>query len=309
MKKSAKWMLGLVAAFAMVACSAQNDCKFNVKEYAEGKTERLDEVVDLTDAQEKEVYALYLEQGKQIQKSIKQMKKEGFDHKRPEGAKKADCPKGKPECDKANCDKKADCPKGACDKANCEKKAACDKKAECTKCDKAACDKKSECKKAECPKAECKKAACEKKADCKKAECGKANCEKKAACDKANCDKKAACKKANCDKKAACDKVNCDKKANCEKKSDCKKAACDKKAECDKCPKGHKPQVEKPAHPRHPRHMVNPAERKAFFEKLSAILTPEQQQILKTKMMERKERRGVPQQAPQCCPTQNTDNK
>ncbi|MBQ8335055.1 MAG: hypothetical protein IJY45_02585, partial [Tidjanibacter sp.] len=73
--------------------------------------------------------------------------------------------------------------------------------------------------------------------------------------------------------------------------------------------KGHKPQVEKPAHPRHPRHMVNPAERKAFFEKLSAILTPEQQQILKTKMMERKERRGVPQQAPQCCPTQNTDNK
>ena len=49
MKKSAKWMLGLVAAFAMVACSAQNDCKFNVKEYAEGKTERLDEVVELTD--------------------------------------------------------------------------------------------------------------------------------------------------------------------------------------------------------------------------------------------------------------------
>lgn len=292
MKKSAKWMLGLMAAFAMVACSAQNDCKFNVKEYAEGKTERLDEVVDLTDAQEKEVYALYLEQGKQIQKAIKQMKKEGFDHKRPEGAKKADCPKG------------------ACDKANCEKKAACDKKVDC--------------KKADCPKAECKKADC-KKADCKKAECGKANCEKKAACDKkcdkangeckkgacdkANCDKKAECKKANCDKKAACDKVNCDKKANCEKKSDCKKAACDKKAECDKCPKGHKPQVEKPAHPRHPRHMVNPAERKAFFEKLSAILTPEQQQILKTKMMERKERRGVPQQAPQCCPTQNTDNK
>ena len=254
MKKSAKWMLGLVAAFAMVACSAQNDCKFNVKEYAEGKTERLDEIVDLTDAQEKEVYALYLEQGKQIQKAIKQMKKEGFDHKRPEGAKKAECPKGKPECDK-----KADCPKGACDKANCEKKANC-----------ANCDKKAECKKANCDKA-----ACEKKADCKKAEC----------------------------KKTACDK------ANCEKKSDCKKAACDKKAECDKCPKGHKPQVEKPAHPRHPRHMVNPAERKAFFEKLSAILTSEQQQILKTKMMERKERRGVPQQAPQCCPTQNTDNK
>ena len=102
MKKSAKWMLGLMAAFAMVACSAQNDCKFNVKEYAEGKTERLDEIVDLTDAQEKEVYALYLEQGKQIQKAIKQMKKEGFDHKRPEAAKKADCPKGKPECDSAS---------------------------------------------------------------------------------------------------------------------------------------------------------------------------------------------------------------
>lgn len=302
MKKSAKWMLGLMAAFAMVACSAQNDCKFNVKEYAEGKTERLDEVVDLTDAQEKEVYALYLEQGKQIQKAIKQMKKEGFDHKRPEAAKKADCPKGKPECDKAACDKKADCPKGACDKkAECKKaecpKAEC-KKAECTKaeCGKAACDKKVDCKKAECPKAECKKAACEKKAECKKGECPKADC-KKAECGKANCDKKAECKKAACDK------------ANCEKKSDCKKAACDKKVECDKCPKGHKPQVEKPAHPRHPRHMVNPAERKAFFEKLSAILTPEQQQILKTKMMERKERRGVPQQAPQCCPTQNTDNK
>lgn len=275
MKKSAKWMLGLVAAFAMVACSAQNDCKFNVKEYAEGKTERLDEVVELTDAQEKEVYALYLEQGKQIQKAIKQMKKEGFDHKRPEGAKKAECPKGKPECDK-----KADCPKAACDK-----KAEC-QKAECQKgtCDKANCTKK----------AECQNANCEKKADC-------ANCDKKAECKKANCDKAACEKKADC-KKAECKKAECGK-ANCEKKADCKKA------ECDKCPKGHKPQVEKPAHPRHPRHMVNPAERKAFFEKLSAILTPEQQQILKTKMMERKERRGVPQQAPQCCPTQNTDNK
>lgn len=276
MKKSAKWMLGLVAAFAMVACSAQNDCKFNVKEYAEGKTERLDEVVELTDAQEKEVYALYLEQGKQIQKAIKQMKKEGFDHKRPEAAKKAECPKGKPECDK-----KADCPKAACDK------------------------------KAECPKAECQKGACDKANCTKKAECQKANCEKKADC--ANCDKKAECKKANCDKaacekKADCKKAEC-KKAECGKANCDKKAACDKKVECDKCPKGHKPQVEKPAHPRHPRHIVNPAERKAFFEKLSAILTPEQQQILKTKMMERKERRGVPQQAPQCCPTQNTDNK
>lgn len=276
MKKSAKWMLGLVAAFAMVACSAQNDCKFNVKEYAEGKTERLDEVVELTDAQEKEVYALYLEQGKQIQKAIKQMKKEGFDHKRPEGAKKADCPKGKPECDK-----KADCPKGAC-------------------------DKKADCPKAECPKAECQKGACDKANCTKKAECQKANCEKKADC--ANCDKKAECKKANCDK-AACEKKADCKKAECGKANCDKKAACDKKVVCDKCPKGHKPQVEKPAHPRHPRHIVNPAERKAFFEKLSAILTPEQQQILKTKMMERKERRGVPQQAPQCCPTQNTDNK
>lgn len=271
MKKSAKWMLGLMAAFAMVACSAQNDCKFNVKEYAEGKTERLDEVVELTDAQEKEVYALYLEQGKQIQKAIKQMKKEGFDHKRPEAAKKAECPKGKPECDK-----KTDCPKAACDK------------------------------KAECPKAECQKGACEKANCTKKAECQKVNCEKKADC--ANCDKKAECKKANCDK-AACEKKADCKKAECAKANCDKKAACDKKVECDKCPKGHKPQVEKPAHPRHPRHIVNPAERKAFFEKLSAILTPEQQQILKTKMMERKERRGVPQQAPQCCPTQNTDNK
>ena len=40
--------------------------------------------------------------------------------------------------------------------------------------------------------------------------------------------------------------------------------------------------------------------------------TPEQQQTLKTKMMERRARRGVPSQAPQCapscssCPSQQT---
>ena len=171
--------LVVVAAVWMSSCCAQNEPKFNAKEYAKFKTEKLDKLVELTDAQEMEVYALYLEQGKQIQKGIKEMKKDA-------------CGQKKPACDKAKCDK------------------------------------------------------------------------------------------------PACDKAKCDKKANC-----------DKKAKCDKAAK-----------PRRPR--VNPAERKAFFEKMNTILTPEQQQTLKTKMMERRARRGVPSQAPQCapscssCPSQQT---
>ena len=245
--------LVVVAAVWMSSCSAQNEPKFNAKEYAKFKTEKLDKLVELTDAQEMEVYALYLEQGKQIKKGIKEMKKDAC------GQKKAACDKGK--CDKPACDKPA------CDKAKCDKP-ACDKKANCTKeCKKAEC-KKDCAKKAECTK-ECKKdckVVCEKKAECKK------ECTKKAECQK-DCAKKAECKK------AACDKAKCDKKANC-----------DKKAKCDKAAK-----------PRRPR--VNPAERKAFFEKMNTILTPEQQQTLKTKMMERRARRGVPSQAPQCAPS------
>ena len=168
MKAIQKVLIAAAAVLAMTACSAQDKPKFNEKEYAERKTERIDAIVDLTDAQEKEVYAVYLQQGQEIKKHIKAMKKEACDMKRPDG-KKADCKKA--ECDQANCDKKADCKK---DCATCDKKADC-KKADCTKdckkgeCDKANCTKKAECKKAECKKAECKKAECA-KAACPKAE-------------------------------------------------------------------------------------------------------------------------------------------
>ncbi len=261
-------MLALVvAAVCMTSCCAQNEPKFDAKEYAKFKTEKLDKLVELTDAQEKDVYALYLEQGKQIKKGIKEMKKEG-------------CGQKKPACTKPACDKKAECTKGECGKPACDKKAECKKK----------CAKKAECGKAECKKECTKKAECAK--ECKKGACEKVNCEKKAECTK-EC-KKAECNKANCDKKAECTKAECSKPA-CDKKAECKKD-CAKKAEC------HKAKCDKPAKPRHPR-MVNPAEHKAFFEKMNAILTPEQVETLKTKMMERRARRGVPSQAPQCAPS------
>lgn len=168
------------ATMSMNACCECDKPKFNAKEYAERKTERLDKIVDLTDAQEKEVYAVYLAQGKEIQKNIKTLKKECGDVKCPD-AKKAECKKA--ECKKAECDKpcakKAECKKAECDKP-CAKKAEC-KKAECNK----PCAKKAECKKAECDK------PCAKKAECKKAECDKAKCDKP-------CAKKAECKKAEC---------------------------------------------------------------------------------------------------------------
>ena len=161
MRTILKLAIVAVAAMSLNACCECGKPKFNAKEYAERRTEKLDEIVDLTDAQEKEVYAVYLAQGKEIQKSLKNIKKEC-----PEGkiadCKKAECDKAKCEkpcdkkCDKAACDKKAECKKAECDKAKCEK--PCDKK-----CDKAACDKKAECKKADCKKAECKKAECGKK--------------------------------------------------------------------------------------------------------------------------------------------------
>ncbi|MBQ5669466.1 MAG: hypothetical protein IIV29_02115 [Tidjanibacter sp.] len=216
--------LALVAATVLLAsCSCgQKECKFNAKKYAECKTEKLDQIVDLDDAQEKAVYAVYLKEGKAIASKIKECKK-------------AECTKPcEKKCDKPACDKKAECNK------------ACDKKAECTKpcdkkCDKPACDKK------------CDKPACDKKVGCKKQACKatceeigailtpaqkealKANCKpcKKAECEKP-CAKKEECAKP-CEKK--CDKPACDKKAECnkpcEKKAECTKP-CNKKAECNK---------------------------------------------------------------------------
>ena len=124
-------ILAIAAAGVMMMSCAQNECKFNAKEYAERKTEKLDEIVSLDDAQEKAVYAVYLKQGKQIQKEIKSCKKHEGEVKCPD---KQHGPK---------CDKKAECNKP------CDKKAECTKKAECNK----PCDKKAECaKKAECNK-------------------------------------------------------------------------------------------------------------------------------------------------------------
>ena len=209
MKTIQKLTIAAVAIVSMNSCCAQNDKpKFDAKEYAKHKTERIDNIVELSDAQEKEVYALYLAQGKEIKKNIKAAKKECGEMKRP------DCKKAE-GCDKAKCDKP--CPKKAegCDKAKCDK--PCPKKAEC--CDKAKCDKP-------CPK---------------KAEC----------CDKAKCDQPCP-KKAEC-----CDKAKCDK-------------PCPKKGECAK---PHKPMR------RH--HFVSPESKKATFEKLNTILTPEQSAKLK----------------------------
>ena len=138
-------ILAIAAAGVMMMSCAQNECKFNAKEYAERKTEKLDEIVSLDDAQEKAVYAVYLKQGKQIQKEIKSCKKHEGEVKCPDKQHGPKCDK-KAECNKP-CDKKAECTKKAeCNKP-CDKKAECAKKAECNK----PCDKKAECaKKAEC---------------------------------------------------------------------------------------------------------------------------------------------------------------
>ena len=71
--------LALVAATVLLAsCSCgQKECKFNAKKYAECKTEKLDKIVDLDDAQEKAVYAVYLKEGKAIANKIKECKKAG----------------------------------------------------------------------------------------------------------------------------------------------------------------------------------------------------------------------------------------
>lgn len=176
---------------ALVSCQ-NNDCKFNAKEYAERKTDKIDQIVELDDAQEKAVYAIYLEEGKQIKENIKAWEKQKGEMKHP------DCKGPKAECDKKACDKKAEC-------------------------------KKAECDKVECKKAECTKAACDKKADCKKAECGQ------------------------------------------------------------------------PTPPRHHRHMISPKVRKETFQKIDALLTPEQQAKLKEHFAQRK---ACAPKAEQCCPTQ-----
>lgn len=155
MKTIQKLTLAVVAIAAMTACTQNDKTKFDAKEYAERKTERLDKIVDLSDAQEKEVYALYLAQGKEIKENIKTLKKECGEMK-------------KPDCKKAEGCKKAECNK-PCDKAKCEK--PCAKKAECKK----ACDKKAECDKPCAKKAECNK-PCDKKAECDKPCAKKAEC-------------------------------------------------------------------------------------------------------------------------------------
>lgn len=232
MKTIQKLTLAVVAIAAMTACTQNDKPKFDAKEYAERKTERLDKIVDLSDAQEKEVYALYLAQGKEIKENIKTLKKECGEMKKP------DCKKAE-GCKKAECDK-------PCDKAKCEK--PCAKKAECNK----PCAKKAECTK-----------ACDKKAECAKA------------CDKAKCEK-------------PCDKAKCEKP--CAKKAECTKA-CDKKAECKQ---GHK------HHKKHFRHhsLVSPERKKATFEQLGTILTPEQS----AKLREHHARRHMCNQNKQCVP-------
>ena len=202
MKAIKKLLVVAVAGATLTACCGQCDKpKFDAKEYAKHKTERIDKIVELTDAQQSEVYALYLEQGKEVKKNIKAFKKECANMKQP------DCKKA--ECKKAECNK-------PCDKAKCDK----------AKCDKAKCE------------------ACPKKAECKKAECNKP------------CDKKAECNK-------PCDKAKCDK-AKCGK-------PCPPKPECGKpmMPRPHRPAL------------VTPESKKATFEKLGTILTPEQNAKLK----------------------------
>lgn len=232
MKTIQKLTLAVVAIAAMTACTQNDKPKFDAKEYAERKTERLDKIVDLSDAQEKEVYALYLAQGKEIKENIKTLKKECGEMKKPDCKKAEGCKKA--ECNKP-CAKKSECKK-ACDKAKCEKP-----------CDKAKCDK-----------------PCAKKAECNKP------------CNKPKCDKP-------CAKKAECAKA-CDKKAECNK-------PCVKKAECKQ---GHK------HHKKHFRHhsLVSPERKKATFEQLGTILTPEQS----AKLREHHAKRHMCNQNKQCVP-------
>ena len=270
MKAIKKLLVVAVAGATLTACCGQCDKpKFDAKEYAKHKTERIDKIVELTDAQQSEVYALYLEQGKEMKKNIKAFTKECANMKQPD-CKKAEC--GKP------CPPKPECKKGECNKAKCE---ACPKKAECKKgeCNKPCapkCDKPCP-KKAECDKAKCK--PCPKKAECDKAKCDKP-CAKKAECKKGECNKPCApkCDKP-CPKKAECDKAKCEA---CPKKAECKKGECDKPCapKCDKpCPP--KPECGKPMPRPHRPELVSPESKRATFEKLGTTLTPEQNAKLK----------------------------
>ncbi len=133
MKKLLTLAAMAAAMMALTSCGGEQkkteECKFNAEKYAEEHTARLNEIVTLTEEQSKEVKAIFLEEAKEVEANIKDMKGE---------CKKAECKKA--ECDKAEC-KKAECDKAECKKAECDK-------AEC---------KKAECDKAECDKAECKK--------------------------------------------------------------------------------------------------------------------------------------------------------
>ena len=120
MKKLLTLAAMAAAMMTLFSCGGEQkkteECKFNAEQYAEEHTARLNEIVTLTEEQNKEVKAIFLEEAKEVEANIKEMKGE--------------CKKA--ECDKANCDKKAECKKAECDKANCDKKAEC-KKAECKK--------------------------------------------------------------------------------------------------------------------------------------------------------------------------------
>ena len=126
MKAIKKLLVVAVAGATLTACCGQCDKpKFDAKEYAKHKTERIDKIVELTDAQQSEVYALYLEQGKEMKKNIKAFTKECANMKQPD-CKKAECGKPcppKPECKKAECNKPC-APK--CDKP-CPPKPECGK--------------------------------------------------------------------------------------------------------------------------------------------------------------------------------------
>ncbi len=106
MKMMKTLALAVAAVAAFTSCAEKNECKFNEKEYAERKTAHIDEIVDLTEEQEKEIYTIFEAQGLEIKENIKNMK---CGECKPEECKKA-------ECDKANCDK-AECKKAECDKA------------------------------------------------------------------------------------------------------------------------------------------------------------------------------------------------
>lgn len=182
MKNLLKFSVIALAALTMASCCNRNECKFSAKEYAKRETAKLNDIVKLDASQEKAVYSLYLEQGKNIQKAIKEGRKHDGDMKRPDRA-----PQGSecgPKMNCASCDQAADCVKEGMAAAKPEGKPDAVKPAGkgCPECTKAECCKaecKGDCK--DCPKVagkpECCQAEC--KGECK--DCpkvaGKPECE------------------------------------------------------------------------------------------------------------------------------------